>query len=219
MITRIAAFAGGALIGFGAAYIALENRFGKHYAEMEAANRRAYERAGLFKDVERPEKADYGSTEKTINEGKIESIALIKGPNVFGETVSVQETEGYNPNLAAGLTAENIKNDYARLVDSIGTPTEDFVAGKVSAQGISYIEEEEFEDNNDGREKFHVTLIMDETNPIFLLDGGPMDDYVDRIGDTILVDMFAHCPPGTPPVLYVRNHRRHEDYEVVRTEP
>lgn len=213
MITRVMAFAGGALVGFGAAYIALENRFGKHYAEMEAANRRAYEKAALFKDVERPERVDYGNPE----EGAVKSEPLVPEGQVtlFDDFDPQRNLSAYDP----GLTAENIKNDYARLVDSIGTPTEDFVAGIPNAYGISYIEEEEYEDDGDGREKFNVTLIMDETNPIFLLDGEPMEDYADRIGDSILVDMFTHCPPGTPPVLYVRNHKRHEDYEVIRTEP
>jgi hypothetical protein len=51
------------------------------------------------------------------------------------------------------------------------------------------------------------------------MDGEPISDWDQRIGDSILVDFFKLVPPGVEPVLYVRNHRTDEDYEVVRVAP
>jgi hypothetical protein len=90
-----------------------------------------------------------------------------------------------------------------------------FVAGGVNDYGVSYIEEEDYLDE-DGRFKGKIDIIMDDHNPVFLMDGQPIDDWDKRVGDSILVDFYKLVPPGVDPVLYVRNHRTDEDYEVVR---
>lgn len=215
MISRIAAFAGGALIGFGAGYIAFEKSLRVKYDEMAEANRRAYEAAKVkIAEAHPPVAVDVtdGWTVQLIEDGRIASINLVPENVVpFDSGLHVVPTEEV-------LTAESVQNDYARALEAQATPSEDFVEGNTNIYGVSYIEEEEYMEE-DGREKLRVDLIMADDNPIFLLGGAPMDDYADRIGESILRDMFTHCPPGVPPILYVRNDRTGEDFEVERVDP
>jgi hypothetical protein len=113
---------------------------------------------------------------------------------------------------------ETSGNDYLRAVAAVETPIDLFVDGGVNNYGVSYIEEEDFLEE-DGRYKGHIDIIMDEYNPVFLMDGQQIDDWDKKVGDSILVDFFTKVPPGADDVLYVRNHRTEEDYEVVRVNP
>lgn len=85
-------------------------------------------------------------------------------------------------------------------------------------EGIEYISEEDYDDE-DGRVKLKVEILVDDGMPVFLMDHEPFEEWEDRIGTTILRDMFQLCPPGTDQILYVRNQRTDEDYEVTRVEP
>lgn len=110
------------------------------------------------------------------------------------------------------------ENPYHKAVAATETPMNLFVDGGVNDYGVSYIEEEDYLDQ-DGRFKGKIDIMMDEHNPIFLMDGQPIDDWDRRVGDSILVDFYKLVPPGADDVLYVRNHRTDEDYEVVRVSP
>lgn len=113
---------------------------------------------------------------------------------------------------------EPVKNDYHKAFEAVQTPVEMFVEGGVNDYGVSYIEEEDFEDE-DGRVKNRVDLMINDHETIFMMDGVQIADWDNRLGDSILVDFYRLVPPGVEPVLYVRNHRTDEDYEVVRVEP
>lgn len=135
-------------------------------------------------------------------------IAEIKDA-MSGQTVMVLPEGSVQP--------EDLENDnpYHRAVTATETPVEVFVGGDINQYGISYIEEEDYLDE-DGRFKGKIDIMMDDMNPIFLMDGQPIDDWETRIGQSILLDMYQLVPPGADDILYVRNHRSDEDYEVVR---
>lgn len=214
-INNLMAFAGGVLVGFGTAYLALEDRFGEKYAEMANANKRAYEMASSMRAVDEidhnevavsePSWADHtGEIVREIKEMKLHSVSLDSTPNIFGGTIEIN--------------AESVKNDYHKAIEAVETPHETFISGGVNDYGVSYLEEEEYHTEN-GWDKLQIDIMMNDDNPIFLMDGQPIDDWAERVGDSILLDMFKLCPPGAPPILYVRNHKDEVDYEVVRVEP
>ena len=107
---------------------------------------------------------------------------------------------------------------YNRVISAVETDIDTFVSGEPNYYGVSYIEEEEYLDE-DGRAKNKIDILMDDHNPIFLMDGIAIDDWHERVGDSILVDFYKLVPPGLDRVLYVRNHRTDEDYEVVQVSP
>lgn len=107
------------------------------------------------------------------------------------------------------------ENPYHRAITATETPIEVFVGGEVNQYGVSYIEEEDYLDA-DGRYKGRIDIMMDDHNPIFLMDGVQIDDWEQRVGQSILLDFYKLVPPGADDILYVRNHRTDEDYEVVR---
>lgn len=84
---------------------------------------------------------------------------------------------------------------------------------------LEYIEAEDYEEE-DGRAKEQITIFMGGDEPIFVMDGEPIENWAELIGDHILVDFYQRVPPGEQDrVLYVRNHKRDEDYEVWQTVP
>lgn len=81
---------------------------------------------------------------------------------------------------------------------------------------ISYIEDEEYNDD-DGRPKEQISILMgSDAVPLFMQDGQVIEDWAEKIGDSILVDFYKRVPPGAERVLYVRNSARDEDYEVIQ---
>lgn len=113
-------------------------------------------------------------------------------------------------------------NHYAKAVlmtDPVKETSIDmFVDGGINDYGISYIEEDEFDDEN-GNFKGHVALVLEENNATFFMEGVEIKDWDERLGDSIIVDFYRLVPPNAPPILYVRNHKRDEDYEVTRELP
>lgn len=107
------------------------------------------------------------------------------------------------------------ENPYHKAIAATETPVDVFVGGGINDYGVSYIEEEDYLDE-DGRFKGKIDIMMDDHNPIFLMEGEQITDWDQRVGDSILVDFYKLVPPGADEVLYVRNHRTDEDYEVVR---
>jgi hypothetical protein len=113
---------------------------------------------------------------------------------------------------------ERSANDYHKAMSAVETDVDLFVEGGINDYGISYLEEEEYMEE-DGRFKGQITIVMEETQPSFFMDGKQISDWDQRVGDSIIVDFQKLVPPGIPPVLYVRNHRTDEDYEVLREIP
>lgn len=91
----------------------------------------------------------------------------------------------------------------------------DYMVPGVSDE-ISYISEDEYNED-DGNTKEQITIFLQAGNeePLFVCGGDPITNWQELIGDTILIDFYRKfMPTDTERVLYVRNHRRGEDYEV-----
>lgn len=197
------AFAIGVITGVAGVRVDLERKLRKEYAEREQLMQNAYEQAlemGLDKATEEPAEDET----KLIKDIEILELSLDAQPNAFGEGILtvggdiVKEGED-------GPTA----NPYHVAVESSGTPDGSF----------SYIDEEDYQDE-DGRFKGQIDILINgDQDPIFMMDGKPIDDWEDKIGESILRDFYSMVPPGADPILYVRNHRTDEDYEVVRLAP
>jgi hypothetical protein len=85
--------------------------------------------------------------------------------------------------------------------------------------GISYITEDDYNED-DGNAKEQISIMLGGEAPSFIHDGIPISNWAELIGETILVDFHRLIPPGeTERVLYVRNHRRGEDFEVFQVMP
>lgn len=197
----------GGILGFIAGWAALEERthqkYEAQYAEAQASMQRAYEMA--------------------LNEEPAGLVDVVIGTDEVTE-VEVAMPDGtvhglqvFDPQSPADFTPETV-NPYHVAVQAPATPIEMFVGGQPNAEGISYIEDEEYLED-DGRLKQRIEILIDETNPVFFLDGIPIDDWANRVGSSILADMYDRTPPGLEAVLYARNHRTDEDYEVVFITP
>lgn len=115
---------------------------------------------------------------------------------------------------------EPVKNQYHQALEHAQEEAPELVVeGGVNDYGISYIDEDDYLDEEDGRYKGKIEILMTENGPQFTMEGDPLENWEQKVGDSILVDMYNKCPPGTEGILWVRNHRTNEDYEVVREEP
>lgn len=185
----------------------LERKMRKEYAEREQMMQNAYEQALDLQRAERPVEQEIhldGDLDKAIEEME----------------TGLEEVEGLGGVLAEGGEIEQVGgNPYHRALEAVETPVELFVDGGVNDYGVSYIDEEDYLDEDDGRFKGKIDILMDEAGPIFMMDGEVIDDWDKRVGDSIMVDFFKLVPPNADRVLYVRNHRTDEDYEVVQVTP
>lgn len=89
--------------------------------------------------------------------------------------------------------------------------------GPTMIDGITYIDEDTYGEEEDGYAKEQITIYLQAGNeePIFVNGGETITNWAELIGETILVDFFRKFLPNeTERVLYVRNHGRNEDYEV-----
>lgn len=204
----------GVITGVAGVRVALEQKLRKEYAEREEMMQAAYEQA-LAMGLQEKEQPT-----RTLSQIELLEISLDETPNAFGEgiltvggdIVKEEQEDVEHTQFAHG-------NPYHTAVEATATSHELFVDGGVNDYGVSYIEEEDYQDE-DGRFKGKIDILMDgEHDAIFVMDGEPISDWAERIGDSILVDFFKLVPPGIEPVLYVRNHRTDEDYEVVRVAP
>lgn len=169
---------------------------------------------------------------RTKYEMQLESMKRVYGQintptsDEDGDSEDSRETvrsDAYDPSVGVTRDPEYasdepvVDNAYHRALDVVETPVEVFVEGGINDYGMSYIEEEEFLDE-DGRAKVHVDYFVQNADPIFLIDGQQIDNWDELLGDSILVDMYRHAVSvqGLDPVLYVRNHKTGTDYEVVQ---
>lgn len=211
-------FLGGLLVGGGVGYVVaehyLQNKMMVSAQEQIELHKRAISTAAEVaeKRVKNVFEEDEGRPDVDLSDHP--TLPLEDAP----EPVKIQgdlfqpkspDGEGFSPET---------ENPYHIAVSAKETPVEQFVDGGINDYGMSYIEEEDYQED-DGRAKEQIVILMDEHNPIFLQDGAEIRDWDERVGDSILVDMFRFCPPGKPQILYVRNHKTDVDYEVVREQP
>jgi hypothetical protein len=203
------AFTAGVISGVAGVRITLEKKLRKEFDEREQLMQHAYEQA-----------LEMGLAEKEVPEKEWDFNEVVVGieetPSAFGE--GILTVGGDIVKQSEEEKAETV-NPYHRALEALETPVELFVDGGVNDYGMSYIEEEDYQDE-DGRFKGKIDILINgDQDPIFMMDGQPIDDWDRRVGDSILVDFYKLVPPGTEPILYVRNHRTDEDYEVVRLAP
>jgi hypothetical protein len=205
----------GGIVGFVAGRVSVEGKMRAEYAESVEMLKHAFENAKTEAPVVDVEDIDLNEvTISGINEGqRLVELSLDHEPNAFVEAAIAKGTMAPHEGL---VTVH--ETDYHKAIDAIETPVELFVSGGVNDYGVSYIEDSEFEEQN-GFEKIRIDIMIDDHNPLFLMEGQQIDDWDKRLGDSILIDFFRLVPPGASPVLYVRNHAAGEDYEVVRVEP
>lgn len=193
----------GGVLGFITGWAVLEDKLSKKYDESLATMQGAYEYA--LNHPEEPEGVALDSG------GEVELTQEVQ------QTVNGGGIQVFDPQNPAAFTPHT-ENPYHVAVQAPATPIEQFVGGQPNAEGISYIEDEEYLEE-DGRYKSRIEILIDETNPIFFHEGTPCEDWPARVGSSILADMYDRTPPGQEAVLYVRNHRTDEDYEVVFITP
>lgn len=193
-------------IGYFTGVLVTDGRLRKEYEESARAYRRAMDMTqDITGDV--PEMHEEALV---IADGASVSIkSPVDGNALIDVTVYDADKTTHTPEAV---------NPYHVALNAIETPVHDFVDGTPNVYGISYIEEEEyFED--DGRAKYSVVIVMDAHNPTFFMDGELIDDWNERLGASIVKDFLDRVPPGINPVLYVRNHRTEEDYELTPERP
>lgn len=182
-----------------------EDRAFRKYEGALASHKRAIDLANTMKgDKPVPEEGDLLAVTGDITEihnARIESLSLDKEPGHFEGQISVTRPED---------------NPYHKAVAASATPHEMFVSGGINDYGVSYIEEEEYHDEDEGRFKGQIIMVWNDSDPRFFMDGVLIDDWDKRLGDSIVVDFTRLVPPGAGEVLYVRNHKTDEDYEVIR---
>lgn len=196
----LSAFGIGAIVGGVAVRVLVEEKIAKEYDESLASVTRAYETS--LNQIQNEEGyvhfSDIQVEDRSANFGQRvvwdakEKDEYVKQANVY-HTPVVEDT----------------------------TPVNVFVEGTPNQFGISYIEEEEF-DEEDGRQKYSISMVIDpETMDVtFFCNGVEMGDWGVRLGPSIVTDFIEHVPHNLPnQILYVRNHQTDEDYEVVRELP
>lgn len=190
----------GLITGFVIGRTALEGKVRGEYQESSEA----FQNAMLL--------ARHVEPEAPVKE-EIDLFAAIAKPGFKNPTIF----DNQGTMVVSGEIVET-NSPYEQAIAATETPVEVFVDGGINDYGMSYIEEEDYLDE-DGRVKLKIDIFMDDHNPRFMMDGQVCDDWDKRLGDSILVDFYNLVPPGAEPVLYVRNHRTDEDYEVVRVVP
>lgn len=196
----LAAVAGGLI---GAAI--QEERAYKKYEDALASHKRALDLAQTMKS-ERPvpEEGDLLVVTGDIETAPEDGTMMMSSVQHFDGTIK-SERPADNP--------------YHKAVEASATPHQLFVEGGINDYGISYIEEEEYHDEEDGRFKGQIVMVWQEHDPRFFMDGVQINDWDTRLGDSIVVDFTRLVPAGANQVLYVRNHKTDEDYEVIREIP
>lgn len=204
-VSYVLTAAGGVVLGIAIT----EEKARKKYEEANASYRRAVELAQTLQG-EKPV-----ATEAELEEDE----PLFQHVSESGEVTDI--TPGTMPNVWGGtlkIIPEEERNQYHKAVSATETPHNLFVDGAVNDYGVSYIEEEEYQED-DGRYKGQLTLVISDGEPEFFMDGVMIEDWDERVGQSIVVDFTQLVPPGVNPVLYVRNHTRDEDYEVILESP
>ncbi len=215
---------GGTLIGGAVGFLlgraSIEAQVRTEYEESTKAYRRAMEirRINELAETVQPPAATEEELitieSKQVVEGSVINITPEGGLNM------ITKDETPKDHLVPIRPEDHKENPYHVALTAEETTIDAFVDGVANAEGIAYIEEDEFLQNEDERFKGQIIISLDENNiPEFFMGGVLIHDWAQRVGSSILVDMFQRVPQGIDPVLYVRNHRTDEDYEVIREVP
>jgi hypothetical protein len=229
----VAAFVGGSgvgvLVGVALALGEAERRARKSYEESFESLKRALERAHDSQTINVYAPAATEEDLRDLTEAEQDRVAEKKAVNIFDAAAKAGHPAVEVPPEGSGghdLTRTDddpedpegvpqYVNHYRKALAAKDTPVEMFVDGGINDYGCSYIEEDEY-DEEDGRFKGQITIVMADMEPSFFMDGVQINDWAERVGESILVDFYRFVPPEAPPILYVRNHKRDEDYEVTR---
>lgn len=207
----------GAIGGFISGRLSVEGKVRAEYAQSVEMLKNAFEQ-NADKGVEAPQRAPEVDTVPVPGEAgglkaRLSELKLDHEPKPFVEKILVGDGVIGEAVISPEVVTLH-EPDYAKAIAAQETSVDTFVSGGINDYGISYIEDFEYEED-DGRPKWRIDIMMDEHNPIFIMEGQKIDDWDKRLGDSILVDFYTRVPPGVDPVLYVRNHQAGEDYEVV----
>lgn len=193
-VGALGAFVAGTGLGVIYASVTIEAKVRREYEESAAMRERAYDLAEKYApEAETPEEEEL-DTPLEIDLSSIES----PDQGVFTGTIDYKPLES------------NPYHTPPQILDEQGS--------EVELQMIQYIDEEEYRED-DGRAKVLLTFVGDGTDVHFFEDGVQIDDWKDRIGESFLVDFQRLVPYQGDPVVFVRNQRSDEDFEVIREMP
>lgn len=205
-VVNWSAATGAGLIGAGVGFLlgmrAMENSARGEYEKATGAMRQAYEAALNMKGEAPVKTEDELIVEMPIMDIPEPTHHEVPEPNLFDNKIED--------------TRPKVNPYHQSITDVKPTPAATFVAGNPNEYGVSYIEEEDY-DEECGRAKGTVTIMQDDMTWEFFLDGVKIDDWAERLGASILTDFFeyAQSTRQLPAVLYVRNHATDTDYEVL----
>lgn len=201
-----AAFGAGAIIGVGIGKLLLEDSYKKNYEESVASMRRVLlaqkidaETPALTEeelDVPLPIVIQPRGEGVSLEGGKIE----LRGQDWAGETKIIVDPGG--PIASVSKIQEQVHNPYHQAVVAKGFAS------------FAELDEEDYFDEGDGREKEQLTMVYSEDQPHFFQGNEEIEDWMDRVGGTIVDDMRKAVGDGNP-VLYIRNNQTDVDYEVI----
>lgn len=179
--------------------------------------------AGLWSVLREEQlKAEY----KESTEAFMSAIRLAQKTEVH---VHVQEDEEI-PEVPAGTAFKDLPPNADHVGQAIKvTEVEKFTPEDANPYHVAvaqpqpswtYLEEEDYQDEDD-RAKHQITIMPNhEGQPVFVMNDIEIADWEERIGSNILRDFYSMVPPDVvPAVLYVRNNVTQEDYEVIREVP
>lgn len=188
-----AAFGAGLGIGAGLWSILREEQLKAEYKESTESFMRAIRAAQTKVEVHVDTKDFKEGVEKAE-----QAVEDLKEKLTPAEAVRVADLDEYTPES---------KNPYHEAVDE-------------PAASWTYLEEEDYHDD-DGRYKGQITLLPgDDGKPVFVENDIEINDWEQKVGPSILRDFYTMVAPNTvPAVLYVRNNLTESDYEVIREIP
>ena len=198
----MSAFGAGTLIGIGLGTLMVEDKLKKEYVEANASFRRALEAARI--DAETP-----AIDEKELDE----PLFLVKHDDNGFSMDSPVEIEKVNLVDGRGKVVTSIeegpkKNPYHQAVEA--------TSPQIYASYAELEEEDYYEE--DGRAKEQITMIYDNGVPRFFQSGEEIEDWMERVGGTVVDDMREAVRGGNP-VLWIRNNQTDVDYEVLFEQP
>jgi hypothetical protein len=196
-----AAFTAGLGIGAGLWAVLREEKLKAEYKEQTAAFMRAMQaaRSNVEIHVDTDGYQDILDKTRASTEELAEKLAGDnRGVVVPEEGIKIGDIEGFTPDS---------NNPYHEAVDE-------------PAASWTYLEEEDYHDD-DGRYKGQITLLPgDDGKPVFVENDIEIADWEQKVGPSILRDFYTMVAPNThPAVLYVRNNLTESDYEVIREIP
>lgn len=198
-----AAFSAGTLIGAGLTRILVEGKLKKDYEESVASMRRVLLAQKI--DAETPV-----FTEEELDD-PLPIVIQPRGEGTALEGGMVELNPEYNDSVATP-TEIKIPAPQRPAVNPYHTPVDTGVV-------LSWAElDEEDYYEEDGREKEQITMVYSDDMPHFFQGGEEIEDWMDRLGGTIVDDMRDKVREGET-ILYIRNNQTEVDYEVMFEQP